>query len=62
MKTRSRRSTKTERAAIDRAMNELLVVYHSDDHALIRAKIDGIDQATQKLAETIMNNSVRKRR
>ncbi len=49
-----------ERAAIDRAMNELLVVYHSDDHALIRAKIDGIDQATQSLAEAIINSVAEK--
>ena len=27
-----------ERAAIDRAVNELLVAYHSDDHLLIRDK------------------------
>jgi Fe-S protein assembly chaperone HscA len=45
-----------ERAAIDSAINELLVVYHSDDHGLIRAKIDGIDQATQSLAEAIINS------
>jgi Fe-S protein assembly chaperone HscA len=49
-----------ERAAIDRAMNELLVVYHSDDHMLIRAKIDGIDQATQSLAEAIINSVAEK--
>ena len=42
-------------------MNELLVVYHGDDHMLIRAKIDGIDQATQKLAEDIMNTVVKGR-
>ncbi|HEY1754973.1 MAG TPA: Fe-S protein assembly chaperone HscA [Bryobacteraceae bacterium] len=45
-----------ERAAIDRAINELLVVYHSDDHTLIRDKIDGVDQATQSLAEAIINS------
>src|SRR5579863_5394375 len=45
-----------ERAAIDRSINELLVVYHSDDHLLIRDKIDQIDQATQSLAEAIMNS------
>ncbi|HEY6344092.1 MAG TPA: Fe-S protein assembly chaperone HscA [Bryobacteraceae bacterium] len=47
-----------ERAAIDRAVNELLVVYHGDDHALIRAKIDQLDVATQKLAEIIINRAV----
>ena len=45
-----------ERAAIDRSINELLVVYHSEDHLLIRDKIDQIDQATQSLAEAIMNS------
>jgi len=47
-----------ERAAIDRAVNELLVVYHCDDHLLIRAKIDQLNEATQRLAETIMNTAV----
>ena len=50
----------TERDAIDRAVNELLVVYHSDDHALIREKLDGIDQATQGLAEAIINSVAEK--
>ncbi len=47
-----------EHAAIDRAVNELLVVYHGDDHLLIRAKIDQLNEATQRLAETIMNTAV----
>jgi molecular chaperone DnaK (HSP70) len=47
-----------ERAAIDLAVNELLVVYHGDDHLLIRAKIDQLNEATQRLAETIMNTAV----
>jgi Fe-S protein assembly chaperone HscA len=50
--------TEEERAAIDRAVNELLVVYHGDDHTLIRAKIDQLDVATQKLAEIIINSAV----
>ena len=49
-----------ERAEVDRAINELLVVYHSDDHLLIRNKIDQVDAATQKLAELIINNAVGK--
>ena len=49
-----------ERSAIDRAVNELLAVYHCDDHLLIRAKIDAVDQATQGLAEAIMNSAVGK--
>jgi len=48
-----------ERAGIDRAINELLVVYHSEDHLLIRAKIDQLDEATRTLAENIMNTAVR---
>jgi Fe-S protein assembly chaperone HscA len=47
-----------ERTEIERAINELLVVYHGDDHLLIRAKIEQIDHATQKLAEVIMNTAV----
>jgi Fe-S protein assembly chaperone HscA len=50
--------TEEERAAVDQSINELLVVYHGDDHSLIRAKIDQVDAATQKLAEIIMNNAV----
>ena len=49
-----------ERAAVDKSINELLVVYHGDDHSLIRDKIDQVDAATQKLAEIIMNNAVGK--
>jgi len=50
----------SERDEIDRSINELLAVYHSDDHLLIRAKIDGVDAATQGLAEAIMNAAVGK--
>jgi molecular chaperone DnaK len=49
-----------ERAEITRAVNELLVVYHSDDHLLIRAKIEQLNHATMKLAETMMNAAVSK--
>jgi molecular chaperone DnaK len=48
-----------ERHEIDRALNELLLVYHSDNYLLIRAKIDQLNQATMKLAETMMNTAVR---
>jgi molecular chaperone DnaK len=47
------------RGAIDRAINEILVVYHSDDYLLIRAKIEQLDEATRALAENIMNTAVR---
>lgn len=48
-----------ERAAIDKAVNELLLVYHADDHHLIRHKIDQLNEATIKLAENMMNTAVR---
>ena len=50
--------TDQERAAIDRAFNELLVVYHHDNHLLIASKIAQLDQATMKLAENMMNSAV----
>ncbi len=48
-----------ERAAIDKAVNELLLVYHSDNLDLIRQKIEQLNGATLKLAETMMNTAVR---
>ena len=39
--------------------NELLVVYHSDDHTLIRDHIEQLNEATMKLAENMMNTAVR---
>jgi len=47
-----------ERRRIQRAVNELLVVYHANDHLLIRAKIDNLNEATMKLAEEMMNTAV----
>jgi hypothetical protein len=34
-------------------------VYHSDDHNLIRAQIDALNEATHQLAENMMNTAVR---
>ncbi len=51
--------TDEERAAIDKAVNELLLVYHSENLDLIRQKIEQVNQATLKLAETMMNTAVR---
>jgi Fe-S protein assembly chaperone HscA len=51
--------TDEERAAIDKSLNELLLVYNSDDHHLIAAKIEQVNQATMKLAENMMNTAVR---
>jgi len=48
-----------ERAAVNRAVNELLLVYHGDDHHLIHAKIGQLNEATMKLAENMMNTAVR---
>ena len=47
-----------EKTALDRALNELLMVYHAGDHLLIRAHIDQLNQATLRLAETMMNTAV----
>jgi len=50
--------TGEERSEITRALNELLVVYHADDHQLIRAKIDQLNSVTMKLAENMINTAV----
>jgi Fe-S protein assembly chaperone HscA len=47
-----------EREAVDRSQNELLVVYHSEDHLLIRDHLEKLNQATVKLAENMMNTAV----
>jgi len=49
-----------DRLAIDRAINELRLAYHSDDHLLIRDQIEKLNQATMALAEAIMNEAVGK--
>jgi molecular chaperone DnaK (HSP70) len=49
----------SERTVIERGVNELLLVYHSDDHHLILNKIERLNQATMKLAENMMNTAVR---
>jgi Fe-S protein assembly chaperone HscA len=49
----------SERAAIDKAINELLLVYHAGDHSLIQQKIEQLNQATLNLAENMMNTAVR---
>ncbi|MBA3972981.1 MAG: molecular chaperone DnaK [Candidatus Solibacter sp.] len=47
-----------ERGAVDLAVNHLLAVYHSGDHRLILDHIAKLDQATVRLAETMMNSAV----
>ncbi|MBI3208301.1 MAG: Fe-S protein assembly chaperone HscA [Candidatus Solibacter usitatus] len=48
-----------DRNAITTAVNHLLLVYHSDDYPLIRAKIGELNDVTIQLAETMMNTAVR---
>jgi len=48
-----------EHAAIDRAVNELLVAQNAEDHHVILQKIEALNQATGKLAENMMNTAVR---
>jgi Fe-S protein assembly chaperone HscA len=48
-----------EHSAIGRATNELLMVYHSYDHYLIRAHIEKLNQATLRLAEMMMTTAVK---
>ena len=48
-----------ERATVNQAVNQLLLAYHSDDHQLILAKIEALNQATMTLAENMMNTAVR---
>jgi molecular chaperone DnaK len=36
-----------------------LLVYHADDHNLIKQKIEQLNQVTHKLAENMMNTAVR---
>jgi Fe-S protein assembly chaperone HscA len=51
--------TEDERRRIADAIRELQTVYHAEDHNVIREKIDALNEATQHLAETIMNSAVR---
>lgn len=47
-----------ERNRITAALNRLQLVYHADDHNLIRAAIDALNEATHTLAENMMNTAV----
>jgi molecular chaperone DnaK (HSP70) len=49
--------TDEERAAIDKSINELQRVYNSDDHHMIAAKIEQLNQATIKLAENMLKGT-----
>lgn len=47
-----------EQAAVDLAINELLLSYHGDDYVLIQHKMEALDQASRGLAENMMNSAV----
>lgn len=49
---------KTEIAGIDSAKQELLRAYQGTDQAVVRQQIEKLDLATQKLAESIMNQTL----
>jgi len=46
-----------ERADIDKAVNELLLVYHADHQILIKQKIEELNQVTLKLAENMLKGT-----
>ncbi|MGH9655117.1 MAG: Fe-S protein assembly chaperone HscA [Bryobacteraceae bacterium] len=48
-----------ERSAVEDAILGLRTVYNSSDHRAISEKTEGLNRATQKLAETMMNTAVR---
>ncbi|HYA17417.1 MAG TPA: Fe-S protein assembly chaperone HscA [Bryobacteraceae bacterium] len=47
-----------ERIAIDAAVRDLQSAWHSNDHHLINAKIEALNEATRALAENIMNAGI----
>jgi molecular chaperone DnaK (HSP70) len=49
----------TERNRIETAVKDLQNVYHGEDHHAIQAKLDTLNEATQSLAENMMNTAVR---
>jgi molecular chaperone DnaK len=48
-----------DQAAIEESKRELQAAYHSNDHYLLNQKIEALNKATTKLAETMMNTAVR---
>ena len=48
-----------ERQGVDLAVNQLLMVYNSEDHHLIHSHIEKLNAATATLAENMMNTAVR---
>jgi molecular chaperone DnaK (HSP70) len=50
--------TPAEKQAIVKAEQELREAYRGTDQALVRAAIEKLDQATQKLAQSIMDKTI----
>jgi len=50
--------TDEERKAIADAVNRLQAAYHGEDHAVVRAQIDHLNDVTHSLAEQMMNTAV----
>jgi molecular chaperone DnaK len=50
--------TEQEQARVDEAVRQLQSSYHLDDHTVIKARIDELNDATHKLAENMMNTAV----
>ena len=48
-----------EQAAVDKAINELHLSYHGDNHVLIQNQMEALDLASRGLAENMMNSAVR---
>ena len=48
-----------EQAAVDKAINELHLSYHGDNHVLIQSQMEALDLASRSLAENMMNSAVR---
>jgi molecular chaperone DnaK (HSP70) len=48
-----------ERAEVRRALNELRVAYHAEDHLVVRNYIEKLDQATRRLAEMMMDTALK---
>lgn len=48
-----------EQAVIEQAIIDLKTAYHSNDHHVINASLEKLNQATMKLAENMMNSAVR---
>jgi Fe-S protein assembly chaperone HscA len=50
--------TEEERKAVSDAVNRLQLSYHAQDHNVIRAQIEDLNEATHRLAEQMMNTAV----